>query len=444
MTPSQIRALVAEYVNATLETVEEYSLTHTRTDSEREATSLAITDQLDDSTSELLNNDFHRIATTADDLLTKHGLTVERDSFDWKRLCHGLLVGLQTALQAELRHVEGDFTPQAHNNRTANGKAETLIVSKRFSEISALYFAEHKRAPRTDGQIKSAFARFLAAIGGDRPVKSVGPATTNKHLHNLAHLFTWASGQGFVQEDFQPVKGLLINKRVARKEAKARKPFTDAQLASILQHPEFLKQKTGPNPERYWLVLSLLLSGARREEIAQLRTEDIGEERGVWFFNITDEQDSQSIKNQESRRRVPIHKDLERLGFLRYVQGMRSSQAPLRAKERRDSQELRLFPKAKKGGNGYGDATGKWFSRLLRQHLQITGHAYVLHSLRHTVITRLSGAGVPENVAEMLVGHASDTVHGQVYVNRESIPLSMLKTQLERLDYGVALKHLFE
>ena len=50
---------------------------------------------------------------------------------------------------------------------------------------------------------------------------------------------------------------------------------------------------------------------------------------------------------------------------------------------------------------------------------------------------------MPENVAEMLVGHASDTVHGQVYVNRESIPLAMLKTHLERLDYWVVLKHLF-
>ena len=56
---------------------------------------------------------------------------------------------------------------------------------------------------------------------------------------------------------------------------------------------------------------------------------------------------------------------------------------------------------------------------------------------------RLSGAGVPEKVAEMLVGHASDTVHRQVYVNRESIPLAMLKTHLERLDYWAVLKHLF-
>lgn len=49
---------------------------------------------------------------------------------------------------------------------------------------------------------------------------------------------------------------------------------------------------------------------------------------------------------------------------------------------------------------------------------------------------------MPENVAEMLVGHVSETVHGQVYVDRESIPLPMLKSQLEKLDYGAVLAKL--
>lgn len=339
MTPAQIQALVAEHVNATLDTVEEYSLTQIRTDSERETAALAITDTLEASTGELLNNDFRRVATTADDLLAKHGLAdVEHDSLDWKRLCRGLLVGLQTALQAELRNVEGDFSsqPQAqHDTRSrANsyGKHGALIVSKRFSEIAARYFAEHKRAPRTTDEIQSSFERFLSVIGGDRPLGDItkeecrsyketllkdrlGPATTNKHLSNLAHLFTWASGQGFVHEDFQPIKGLLINKRAARKEAQARKPFTDAQLSLILGSHEFTKQKTGPNPERYWLVLAILLSGARRKEIAQLRTDDIGEEDGCVFFNIKNEGEHQSVKNQGSERRVPLHADLERQAF---------------------------------------------------------------------------------------------------------------------------------
>ena len=110
-----------------------------------------------------------------------------------------------------------------------------------------------------------------------------------------------------------------------------------------------------------------------------------------------------------------------RLGFLEYV-----------GKQRRGA---RLFPQLEKGSNGYGDAVGKWFGRLLRHFLSITDPGLVLHSTRHTVITRLHAAGVPKNIVEILVGHASNTVHGTVYVHREDIPLKLLAEALERLQY---------
>jgi integrase len=96
-----------------------------------------------------------------------------------------------------------------------------------------------------------------------------------------------------------------------------------------------------------------------------------------------------------------------------------------------------LFPQLDKGSNGYGDAVGKWFGRLLRHFLHITDPGLVLHSTRHTVITRLHAAGVPTNLVEILVGHASNTVHGTVYVHRENIPLKLLAEALERLRYPV-------
>lgn len=122
-------------------------------------------------------------------------------------------------------------------------------------------------------------------------------------------------------------------------------------------------------------------------------------EQPIVFGYYAPVEEAQTIKNQGNRRRVPVHSDLERLGFLQYVRSVSRKKKGL------------LFPNLEKGSNGYGDAVGRWFARLLRHHLQITGRAYVLHSLRHTVITRLSGAGVPENLSEMLVGHASDMVH---------------------------------
>ena len=59
-------------------------------------------------------------------------------------------------------------------------------------------------------------------------------------------------------------------------------------------------------------------------------------------------------------------------------------------------------------------------------------------------ISKLTGAGCPQNVCEMLAGHSAAGVQGQVYVHRESIPLSLLSDGLERLKYEGVVKELQE
>ncbi|HEX7766695.1 MAG TPA: hypothetical protein VF443_08265, partial [Nitrospira sp.] len=184
MTPEQINKLVAEYVNADLEVIEESSFTISRTDDEREAASLALTEALQDTQCELIDNDFRRVVAVAEELLNKHSLSVERDSLNWKRLCRGLLVGFQIAVRAELRTLEGDYSlplPEPRQLRETAGASASetgkpIGVSKRFSEVSALYFTENTRAPRTDTQIKAEFARFLSVIGGDKPLGDITKA----------------------------------------------------------------------------------------------------------------------------------------------------------------------------------------------------------------------------------------------------------------------------
>ena len=44
----------------------------------------------------------------------------------------------------------------------------------------------------------------------------------------LQALFNWASSQGFVPEGYNPAKG-LTNKKLARKQMQARRPFTDEE-----------------------------------------------------------------------------------------------------------------------------------------------------------------------------------------------------------------------
>jgi hypothetical protein len=44
---------------------------------------------------------------------------------------------------------------------------------------------------------------------------------------------------------------------------------------------------------------------------------------------------------------------------------------------------------------------------------------------------------VPQNIAEALVGHAANTVHGSVYLHRDALPLKLLQKGIEALDFQV-------
>lgn len=71
---------------------------------------------------------------------------------------------------------------------------------------------------------------------------------------------------------------------------------------------------------RYWVPLLMLFSGARPNEICQLFVEDVKvTEKGTPFLDLVNEDENQSRKTSTSRRRVPLHPELIKLGFLDFV-----------------------------------------------------------------------------------------------------------------------------
>jgi len=202
-------------------------------------------------------------------------------------------------------------------------------------------------------------------------------------------------------------------------------------LLKVFGSPEYTRERQ-KNPSRYWLPLICLFQVCRREEAGQLAVVDIQEEGGISYIRINDDEKlGQSLKNEGSRRRVPLHPSLIQLGFLEFVNKCKGAG------------HVRLFPELKKGGNGYGDAVGKWFGRLKVKH-GITDEAKVLHSLRHGGITKLHAVGCADNIVKMISGHTEEGVHGRTYVHREHIPLSLMQEVLEKLDYTAVVNALIE
>ncbi|MFA4415380.1 integrase, partial [Xanthomonas perforans] len=119
-------------------------------------------------------------------------------------------------------------------------------------------------------------------------------------------------------------------------------PFTDAELKAIFDPVEFPKWAS-KYPHRWFGPILGLYSGARVNEIAQLRLEDIDTIDGVPGFFVRKVGKKQSIKNKHSRRFIPLAQPVIDCGFLTYVE------------EARQAGVERLFPDLPNStGLGYG------------------------------------------------------------------------------------------
>ena len=460
LTKEHIEALVQNWLETEIDELEDFMATAGPfADHDRTTKQVVLSDLWEESNEALISCDFRKVEREADALLKAAGLpALDHEGADFGRLCRRLLQTKLEYLKIEndrwngnyetgpMLRQEGNAPPVATAPRSVS--AASTATGPTFSEAVDLYFKENSRAERTDSQVRSELDRFRESIGGDKHIGSItkaecrrykeemlhgrklGPATVIKHLSNLGGIFKWSAAQGFIPagEGSNPCQGLAPSKKQAKKVAKERRPFTDAELVRVFGSKDFISERD-KNPARYWLPLLCLFTGARREEIGQLAVCDILEEHGIPFIRINDDAKlEQSLKNAGSRRRVPVHSSLVKLGFLDYV------------KKVRFGKQVRLFPTLKRGANGWSDPVGKAFGRLVTK-VGLTDPALCLHSLRHGTLTKLHSSGCPANIAQIIAGHSDGNVHGR-YVHRELIDLKVLREGLEKLTYTEVVKAL--
>lgn len=223
-------------------------------------------------------------------------------------------------------------------------------------------------------------------------------------LAYLRTLLEWAA-----QEDIIPVNVARDVKMAVNERGERRKDFSTDDLNALFAGPVHAKgewPKGSFGEAVYWLPLIALFMGARREEIGQLRVQDVRQEAYIddadkrqiaWCIDITDTPDDDAlpnqIKNEASNRLVPLHPKLIELGFIDYVKSL-------------PDQTGRVFPGLKPVGigNKLTDKVGQWFSRY-KQQCGIEDKAKVFHSFRHTWKTHAVDAGIPERVCRQFQGH---------------------------------------
>lgn len=294
---------------------------------------------------------------------------------------------------AELFELMGDMAADAFDVQQAR------LLKDRLSRCPQYFGLRPEFKGKTLKQVVESGATY----------KTITAVTVNNRLRKLTAFMNWCKANGYMTDN--PLAGMKV---MAGSAKEARLSFDRPDLL-VLLHKESLRREARKHPWRYWLPLLGRATGARLEELCQLRVNDFIEHRGIHCIRIDDSQEGQNLKNASSRRVLPLHPALIEQGLLQHVESVRATGAD------------RLFPELDAVRGKLGHAPSKWFGRY-KTKLGITDPRKTFHSFRHTLIDDLRDAGVQDSLIKRIAGHEDGAVTFSIYGSR-----SPLRAMLEAM-----------
>jgi hypothetical protein len=224
-----------------------------------------------------------------------------------------------------------------------------------------------------------------------------------KALGALGSVLSWAKREGYLAAN--PAEG--ITTAVAKGDFEERRLPYDA---------DDLKSCSAKKPWRRVARRDQPITGCRSLRCTRARgwrslgsfaPADMRREDGIPYLAI-EAGNGKKIKTRSSRRRIPIHAELVRLGLLEFVERQKAGD------------HERLFPELKATRLGSLTAAwSKWWGRHARD-LGVIDKRKVMHSFRH-LWKDAARAVMPEEHHDAITGHANGSV-GRGYGTRSSAP----------------------
>ncbi|MGY3231215.1 integrase [Luteibacter sp. HA06] len=218
--------------------------------------------------------------------------------------------------------------------------------------------------------------------------KRLSPVTVNNKVAYVRGFFEYMRLTNALR--YNPFDSVALPAPVAQF---VKLPFSTQDLQAIFD-PAHLKRFLAP--QGYWLPVLAHFTGGRLREIAQLRVEDVETITGIPVVHFAERHELQQIKNESSNRVVPLHDDLLKLGFLEYVEMIRSM-----------GHEW-LFPGMPWFHKNAGFLMGKRLNETYYNKVCKLGAGKTFHCHRHHFIDQAAKSGLPDPYIARLTGHALD------------------------------------
>lgn len=142
-------------------------------------------------------------------------------------------------------------------------------------------------------------------------------------------------------------------------------------------------------------------------------------------------EEARRLKNEASRRIVPIHPRLLEMGFMDWVEVRRRCVAP---------NDLLFAGLRWEEKSGYGRQPGEHLLKLLKAAGVWRRRRKVGHSLRSNCYQELKNAGLPLELTERVVGHSTKAMGDKRYNETDAgpaLPVHQVLEAMRKTDFGV-------
>jgi integrase len=277
------------------------------------------------------------------------------------------------------------------------------LVVDRIDDLVERFIQEHVSRVGTCKRLTNLLRRDVIPYWGAKSIHEIKRrdvsdllsliAQRNAHaghrlLKTLKTFFKWCLGRAVI--DFSPAEGLSSGYRETSRD----RVLTDRELATII-----LGARKAAHP--YGQIVEFLgLTGQRREEVAQLKRDELDEKGRTWTIP------GSRTKNKK-------------------VHIVHLSEAA-----------WRVVAKTPDGDLVFGTSRGKRFQafgkgkRALDKLSGVTG--WRLHDLRRTIVSGMARLGVPPHVADKILNHQAGTISGVAAVYQRHDFLVERKEALDR------------
>ncbi|GJE19487.1 DUF6538 domain-containing protein [Methylobacterium marchantiae] len=371
-----------------------------------------------------------RVGATVDEFLASKGFVVSEE--DRRRIVLAAGEAARMAHETLLRNAQGDYTPDANALRFP--ASLSAVTPLKFEELWAKYVKETEASAATVKRWHPVLRRFIAFVGFDdlrRVTKEdvirwrdkvsgegskLAPLTIRDvYLAAPKALLGFAVEQSMLGSN--PAADITV--RVKKKKTFREPDFKDEEAEMILSAslaPQNDLSSRELKDARRWVPWLCAYSGARVNEMTQLRRQDVKLRQGIWVVDITPE--AGTTKNGNARE-VPIHEHLIEQGFLDFVK--KKPAGPLFYNLGRSRNGSPATPPSVR----MGQKIAEWVRVLGVNDPNVQPN----HGWRHRFKTVARISGVDSTKLDYIQGHAPST-EGKKYGH---FPPRSLKPEIDKI-----------